>query len=53
MAYEVLERAVDQNILEIDIGFVLANDEENQLTEQRQVSGISEAKTKDLIKESE
>lgn len=53
MAYEVLERAVDQNVYEIDIGFVLANDEENQLTEQRQVSGISEAKTKDLTKESE
>ncbi len=53
MAYEVLERAVDQNILEIDVEFVLATNEANQMTEQRQVSGISEANTKDLMKEAE
>jgi len=40
MAYEVLERAVDQNVAEIDVDFVLSTDEANQLAEQRQVSGI-------------
>jgi len=54
MAYEVLERAVDQNVAEIDVDFVLSADEANQLAEQRQVSGISETATKkDLMKESE
>lgn len=53
MAYEVLERAVDQNVAEIDVDFVLSTDEANQLAEQRQVSGISETATKDLMKESE
>ncbi|MEA5552893.1 hypothetical protein VB713_18270 [Anabaena cylindrica UHCC 0172] len=53
LAYEVLERAVDKNIAEINLDFVLAIDEATQLTEQRQVSGISEADTKDLMKESE
>jgi hypothetical protein len=53
MSYEVLERAVEKNIAEINLDFVLAIDEATQLTEQRQVSGISEADTKDLMKESE
>jgi len=53
MAYEVLERAVDTNTAQISLDFVLAIDEATQLTEQRQVSGISEAETKDLMKESE
>jgi hypothetical protein len=53
MAYEVLERGVDQNVDKIDVDFVLSTDEANQLAEQRQVSGISEADTKDLMKESE
>jgi len=52
MAYEVLERAVDQNVAEIDVDFVLSTDEANQ-AEQRQVSGISETATKDLMKKSE
>jgi len=53
MAYEVLERAVDNNVEEINLDLVLAIDEASQRTEQRQVSGISEADTKDLMKESE
>lgn len=53
MAYEVLELAVDKNTAQINLDFVLAIDEATQLTEQRQVSGISEAETKDLMKESE
>ena len=53
MAYEVLERAVDQNVAEINVDFVLSTDEANQLAEQRQVNGISETATKDLMKESE
>jgi len=51
MAYEVLERAVDQNVAEIDVDFVLSTDEANP-AEQRQVSGIFQA-TKDLMKKSE
>jgi hypothetical protein len=53
MAYEVLERAIDQKVSEIDTEFVLSTDETNQLSEQRQVSGISETETKDLMRESE
>lgn len=53
MAYEVLERAVEQSAPEINVDFVLSTDETNQLAEQRQVSGISETATKDLMKESE
>jgi len=53
MAYEVLERAIQSNISEIDVDFLLSTDEANQLTEKRQVSGISETNTKDLMKESE
>lgn len=53
MAYEVLERAIEQSSSEIDVDFILWTDEANQLTEHRQVSGISEANTKDLMKESD
>ncbi|HBB30999.1 MAG TPA: hypothetical protein DDZ80_10355 [Cyanobacteria bacterium UBA8803] len=53
MAYEVLERAVEQNVAEVDVDFVLSTDEAGQLAEQRQVSGISETATKDLMKESD
>lgn len=50
MAYEVLEQAVDQNIREIDVDFITSSDE-NQFAEQHPASGISEAVTKDLMKE--
>lgn len=50
MAYEILERAVEQNVREIDVDFVTSNDE-NHFAEQNNASGISEATTKDLMKE--
>jgi hypothetical protein len=50
MAYEVLERAVEQNAQKIDIEFIQSIDEA-QLAEQPGASGISEANTKDLMKE--
>ena len=50
MAYEILERAVDQNIRKIDSEFIQSIDEA-QLAEQPSASGISEASTKDLMKE--
>ncbi|OKH55544.1 hypothetical protein NIES2101_03950 [Calothrix sp. HK-06] len=53
MAYEVLERAVERMVQEINIDFVLTTDDSNPIAEERPVSGISDAKTKDLMRESE
>lgn len=50
MAYEVLEQAVEQNIREIDVDFINSNDE-IRFAEQHHTSGLSEAVTKDLNKE--
>ncbi|MBV7336435.1 hypothetical protein KFU94_51030 [Chloroflexi bacterium TSY] len=52
MAYEVLERAVDENVEYIDAEFVIAADDESTLDEQKQVSGIHDAPTKNLLQES-
>jgi len=51
MAYEVLERAVARNVLQIDAGFVLSDGDEIAPSEQKQASGIHSAPTKDLTQE--
>ncbi len=51
MAYEVLERAVAQNVPQIDAGFVLSDGDEIAPSEQKQASGIHNAPTKDLTQE--
>lgn len=53
MAYEVLERAVDQNVTEIGVDFILSNEEETETTEEQQSSGIYDAPTKNLMQEAE
>ena len=50
MAYEILERAVDQNVSQIDVDFVLG-DNEAVSPEQKQSGGIHDAPTKDLMQE--
>jgi hypothetical protein len=50
MAYEVLERAVSQNIEQIDASFVPSSDEILTL-EQEKTGGIHDALTKDLLQE--
>jgi hypothetical protein len=52
MAYEILERAVVQNVSQIDIDFVLS-DEEAILLEQKQARGINDTSTKDLPQEAQ
>ncbi len=50
MAYEILERAVDQNVSQIDVDFVL-DDNEAISPEQKQSGGIHDTPTKDLMQE--
>jgi hypothetical protein len=52
LAYETLERAVDGNITTIDADFIVV-DESAELGEQRRVSDIYDAPTKNLMRESE
>ena len=51
MAYEVLERAADQGIAEIDSDFIFSEDIESALLEHKDIGGIHDAPTKDLMQE--
>lgn len=53
MAYEVLERAVDRNVPQIDVDFVLGDNGEAVLLEQEQARGIHDAPTRDLMQEAQ
>ena len=53
MAYEVLERASDRNVPQIDVDFVLGDNGEAALLEQEQARGIHDAPTKNLEQEAQ
>ena len=53
MAYEALERAVDQDVTQIDAEFVLGEDGGTASLERKEVSGIHDAPSKDLMQEAE
>lgn len=53
MAYEVLERAAEQEISEIGTDFVLNNAEDTEITEEQKSGGIYDSPTRNLMQEAE